>query len=47
MSVDLSESHSAMDVDEHQKTYGLFVALTKWGTIGCVLLLVFMAIFLL
>ncbi len=47
MSVDLSESHSAMDVEEHEKSYGLFVALTKWGTIGCVVLLILMAIFLL
>jgi len=39
--------HPAMDYAEHEKTYDLFIGLTKWGTILTVLLLVLMAIFLL
>jgi hypothetical protein len=39
--------HPAMDYAEHEKTYALFIGLTKWGTILTVLLLVFMAIVLL
>lgn len=39
--------HSSMDYAEHERTYALFVGLTKWGTIGIVALLVLMAIFLL
>lgn len=35
-----------MDYAEHEKTYGLFVKLTKWGTIGVAALLVLMAIYL-
>ena len=34
---------SAMDYDEHHKTYGLFVGLTKWVIILAVLLLAAMA----
>lgn len=36
-----------MDYEEHNKTYGLFMNLVKYGIIGVVLLLIFMAIFLL
>jgi len=36
-----------MDYDAHNRTYGQFVNLTKWGVIGCVVLLALMAIFLL
>jgi hypothetical protein len=39
--------HPAMDYSEHEKTYDLFIGLTKWGTISTVVLLVLMAIFLL
>jgi hypothetical protein len=35
-----------MDYAEHERTYGLFVGMTKWGTIGVVAILVLMAIFL-
>lgn len=38
--------HAAMDYAEHEKTYKFFVAMTKWGTIGVIVLLVLMAIFL-
>lgn len=39
--------HPAMDYAEHEKTYQVFVTLTKWGIISNVVLLVLMAIFLL
>ena len=35
---------SAMDYDEHHKTYGLFVGLTKWVVIATVLILALMAL---
>lgn len=38
--------HNAMDYAEHEKTYKLFIAMTKWGTISVVVILVLMAIFL-
>ena len=39
--------HPAMDYAEHEKTYALFVSMTKWGTVSLVILLVFMAVTLL
>lgn len=39
--------HSTMDYAEHEKTYKLFLAMTKWGTVSVIVLLVLMAIFLL
>ena len=36
-----------MDYPEHEKTYAMFVGLAKWGTIFMVLLMIFMAVFLL
>ena len=38
---------NAMDYREHNKTYKLFVGLTKWGTIAVVVILILMVIFLL
>ncbi|MEJ1160977.1 aa3-type cytochrome c oxidase subunit IV [Prosthecomicrobium sp. N25] len=38
--------HPAMDYAEHEKTYRMFLALTKWGTISIIVLLILMAIFL-
>jgi hypothetical protein len=40
------EAHPAMDMKQHQATYHGFMALTKWSTIGIVILLVLMAVFL-
>ncbi len=37
------ELNPVMDYDEHNKTYDMFVNLTKWGTIALVLLLIVMA----
>ncbi len=34
-----------MDIKEHQKTWSGFLTLVKWIVIGCVLLLIFLAIF--
>ena len=36
-----------MDYAEHDKSYAMFVGMTKWGTISIVVLLILMAIFLL
>lgn len=46
---ELHVAHDApeMDYPEHEKTYAIFVGLAKWGTIFMVLLLIFMAVFLL
>ncbi|MDP4594625.1 MAG: aa3-type cytochrome c oxidase subunit IV [Beijerinckiaceae bacterium] len=42
-----SAGHPDMDYAEHEKTYDLFLFLTKWTVIGCIVLLVLMAFFLL
>ena len=42
-----SAGHPAMDYAEHEKTYQLFIGLTKWGTIFCVAIMVLMAVTLL
>ena len=37
-----TDGHPDMDYAEHEKTYGLFITLFKWGTvfsIACVVLL--------
>lgn len=36
----------AMDYAEHDRTYALFIGLTKWGTILTVILLLLMYFFL-
>ncbi|WP_439574347.1 aa3-type cytochrome c oxidase subunit IV [Phreatobacter sp.] len=36
-----------MDYAEHDKSYALFIAMTKWGSVFVVVLLILMAIFLL
>lgn len=43
----MADQQNAMDYAEHERTYETFVALTKWGAIGVVAILVLMAIFLL
>ena len=42
-----SAGHPAMDYAEHEKTYRLFISLTKWGTVSMVILLIVMAVTLL
>ena len=37
------EPAPAMDYAEHERTFSLFLTMTKWGTIGCVALLIAMA----
>lgn len=39
------ETGAAMDYSEHEKTYGIFLAGTKYGVIVIVALLIAMAIF--
>lgn len=40
-------AESPMDYAEHERTYEFFTALTKYGTIAVVVILILMAIFLL
>jgi hypothetical protein len=35
------------DYTEHERSYNLFVGMTKWGTISVAVILILMAIFLL
>jgi hypothetical protein len=42
-----SAGHPAMDYAEHEKTYRLFVSMTKWGTVAMVILMIVMAVTLL
>ena len=35
--------HADMDYAEHDRTYALFIGLTKWVSIGCVAVLVLLA----
>ena len=44
---DQASGHPDRDYAEHDKTYEMFINLAKYGTIFCVLLLVFMAVTLL
>ncbi len=37
------ETGASMDYPEHEKTYEVFLALTKWGTMAMVVLLIAMA----
>ncbi|WP_125461721.1 MULTISPECIES: aa3-type cytochrome c oxidase subunit IV [Rhodomicrobium] len=46
MTVDMSEGNENMDYAAHQRTYDLFTGLVKYGTIGVVLVLFLMWIFL-
>ena len=39
--------HPAMDYAEHERTYRLFIKVTKWSTVALVLLMIFMAVTLL
>ncbi len=47
MTVDLSEGNENMDYAQHQRTYGFFIGLVKYGTIAVVIILILMAFFLL
>lgn len=46
MAVDTSKGHSAMDYNEHNRTYAGFLSLTKYAIIFLVLLLAGMKFFL-
>ena len=45
MSIDTTSGHPAMDYQEHVATYRGFIKLLQFGVVGCVLLLVFLAVF--
>lgn len=38
-----AETGADMDYPEHERTYGMFVAMSKWGVIACAALLIAMA----
>ena len=38
-----SDTSPVMDYEEHDKTFSLFLTLTKWGTVATVALLIAMA----
>ena len=38
-----AETGAKMDYSEHEKTYSRFLGLTKYGTLGCVALMIAMA----
>ena len=42
-----SDQQTSADFQQHLDTYDMFMGMTKWGIIACILILVFMAIFLL
>ena len=44
---DSTETAPEMDYAEHDRTWVGFVAVTKWGTIAIIVLLILMAYFLL
>lgn len=46
MSVDFSQSHKAMDVREHERTFDGFIKATIWCTVAVIVLLASMAFFL-
>ncbi len=46
MSVDTSGGHSAMDYNEHDRTYLRFLRISKYGIIAIIALLALMAYFL-
>ena len=43
----VQDGHPDMDYAEHEATYRLFTSMAKYGTVFCVLLLIFMAVTLL
>jgi len=45
MHIDPAECHHAMDYNEHQKTYKLFIKLTAVTIVGTALLMAFLYIF--
>lgn len=47
MDIDTTNGHPEMDYAEHKKTYALFMAGVKWGTITVIGIMVFMALTLL
>jgi hypothetical protein len=38
-----AEGHSDMDYAEHEKTYRMFIGLTKWGAAGVIVILIILA----
>lgn len=43
---DVPMASQYMDYAEHERTYRLFTGMAKWGTVGVVVIVVLMAIFL-
>ena len=47
MSIDLSDSHPEMDVEQHKRTYDGFIAWSKYSAAAMAITLIAMAIFIL
>ncbi len=45
MKIDPAEGHPAMDYAEHERTYKLFLKLTGYLIIGVVIIMAFLAMF--
>ena len=44
----MADNHdTAMDYAEHDRTYAMFIAMTKYGTAAIIVVLILMALFLL
>ena len=42
----MAEHENAMDYREHERTFELFMGLVKWGTIGVIVIVALMGVFL-
>ena len=40
------DNSQSMDYAEHERTYHFFINLFKWGTVGVIIIVILMAIFL-
>ena len=38
-----TSGHPDMDYAEHERTYAMFTGMMKWGTIGCIGIMVLLA----
>jgi hypothetical protein len=43
-SIEIPENGAEMDYQAHEKTYEVFLNIFKWGTVGCIALMIAMAI---
>lgn len=43
-SIEISENGAEMDYQAHENTYEVFLNIFKWGTVGCIALMIAMAV---